>query len=208
MSGDKKLQKKYRWTEIQKHLLFSCKTHGTHLLKYWPKQKISLLMSVSDLFQTRMLVWCQPCWRLQVDLFPTIRKTGEFVISKILTVLQKKRGRGTSPQWVWYRQEQRALREWKDLLKWRRVFWIISTHSLSHSRSPATCFTIELHSGDNKGVMLTLMFATMRIGGGLWIKKQPPSLRVNDQCFFKRETVKRAFLFFLGKVHNSWPQPT
>ena len=78
----------------------------------------------------------------------------------------KKRLRGTSPQWVWYRQEQRALREWKDLLKWRRVFWIISTHSLSHSPlSPATCFTIELHSGDNKGVMLTLMIATKRKRG-------------------------------------------
>ena len=33
--------------------------------------------------------------------------------------------------------------------------------------SPATCFTIELHSGDNKGVMLTLMIATKRRRGGL-----------------------------------------
>ena len=49
----------------------------------------------------------------------------------------KKRLRGTSPQWVWYRQEQRALREWKDLVKWRWVFWIISTQPLLVTLSQA-----------------------------------------------------------------------
>ena len=134
-----------------------------------------------------MLVWYQLFWLywlLQVDLFPTVCKTGEFVISTILTILQKKGGGGhphsgcaidnfdyfakkkegwggISPQWVWYRQEQRALREWKDLVKWRRVFWIISTHSLSHSRKlPCNVFYHRItQRGQSRVVMLTLMMA-------------------------------------------------
>ena len=48
---------------------------------------------------------------------------------------------------VWYRQEQRALPKWKDRLKWRRVFWIISHLPFS----PSPCFSSQLHSGDQGG---------------------------------------------------------
>ena len=132
-----------------------------------------------------------------MDLFLIIRKTGEFVISTILTILQKK-GEGDIPK-----------------------VGVISTGTAGFARMEGSSEVASSVLNNFHPLVVTLSLElpcnvfyhriTQRGQQGrdadvddrdnedwrwsLNKKKESSSLRVNDLCFFKRVTVKRALFF-------------
>ena len=85
-----------------------------------------------------------------MDLFPTIRKTGEFVISKILTVLQKK-VEGDIPRVGVISTGTAGFARMEGSSEVASS--VLNNFPPTRRRSPpSSCFTIELHSGDNQGL--------------------------------------------------------